>query len=277
MITKELVIKSIDYIMQHLDEEISIEDVADYCHLSKYYFSRVFKAETGESIYAFIKRLKMEQSAFRLKVEKDKSITDVGYDYGYSPSNYSSAFKKHNNISPAEFRKGKYTECVPNPFYQDKLARFQSFEEYDKQISIQELDDLVVIYERHIGNYIELGKNWRDFIEKYKDYLKEDTLLIERSYADPSVTSIDQCLYDICMTVDKNYSFDNVTTIQGGKYAVYRFDGLVQDIFAVFQGLFNVWLADSGYEMDERYGLDIYRTINWKNMQVVMDLCIPIK
>lgn len=277
MITNELVIQSIDYIMQHLDEEISIEDVANYCHLSKYYFSRVFKAETGESIYAFIKRLKMEQSTFRLKVEKDKSITDIGYDYGYSPSNYSSVFKKHNNISPSEFRKGKYTECVPNPFYQDKLASFKSFEEYDKQISIQELDDFVVIYERHIGNYIELGKNWRDFIERYKDYLKEDTLLIERSYADPSVASIDQCVYDICMTVDKNCSFDNVTTIQGGKFAVYRFNGLVQDIFAAFQGLFNVWLVNSDYEMDERYGLDIYRAINWENMQVVMDLCIPIR
>ncbi|OBR93307.1 transposon Tn10 TetD protein [Clostridium ragsdalei P11] len=276
MISNELVIKSIDYIMQHLDEEISIEDVANYCHLSKYYFSRIFKAETGESIYAFIKRLKMEQSAFRLKVEKDKLITDIGYDYGYSPSNYSSVFKKHNNISPAEFRKGKYTECVPNPFCEDKVARFQSFEEYDKQVIIQELDDFVVICERHIGNYIELGKNWLDFIEKYKDQLKEDTLLIERSYADPSVTRIDQCLYDICMTVDKDCSFHNVTTIRGGKFAIYRFDGLVQDIFTTFQGLFNVWLANSGYKMDERYGLDIYHSINWKNMCVVMDLCIPI-
>ncbi|AKN30226.1 AraC family transcriptional regulator [Clostridium carboxidivorans P7] len=277
MITNKLVNQSIDYIMRHLDEEISIEDVADYCHFSKYYFSRVFKKETGESIYAFIKRLKMEQSALNLKIEKDKSITDIGYDYGYSPSNYSSAFKKHHNISPAEFRKSKNTTCVPHPFYQDKLAKFQSFEEYDQRILIQELDDFVVIYERYIGNYIELGKNWYDFTEKYKDYFKEDTLLIERFYDDPSITSLDQCLYDICMTVDKNCSLDNVTTIQGGKFALCRFDGLIQDIFAAFQGVFNIWLPDSGYEMDERYGLDIYRAIDWESMHVVMDLCIPIK
>lgn len=277
MIKNELVIKAIDYIMQHLDSEISIGDVADYCHISKYYFCRVFKSETGESIYAFIKRLKVEQSAFRLKVEKGKSITHIGYDYGYSPSNYSSVFKKHNNISPAEFRKGKYEECVPNPFYKDNLSVFQSFDEYQKRVHIKEIDDFDVIFERHIGNYIELEKNWRIFIEKYRDYLKEDSLLIERSYADPAVASIDECIYDLCMTAGKNCSLNNITTIKGGKFAVYAFEGPVQDIFTAFQGLFNVWLAGSGYEMDERYGLNIYRSIDWEKMNVVMDLCIPIK
>lgn len=277
MITKKLVNESIDYIIRHLDEEISIEDVADYCQLSKYHFSRIFKEETGVSLYAFIKRLKMEQSALRLKLERDKSITDIGVDYGYSSSNYSSAFKKHHNISPAEFRKAMNTTCVPHPFYTDKVARFQSFEEYDQQIIIKELDNFVVIHERHIGNYIELGKNWCDFTEKYKDYSKEDTLLIERFYDDPSITSVEQCLYDICMTVDKNCSLDNVISIQGGKFAFYRFDGLMQDIFVAFQGVFNIWLADSGYEMDKRYGLNIYRDIDRQNMHVVMDLCIPIK
>ncbi len=277
MITKKLVNESIDYIIRHLDEEISIEDVADYCQLSKYHFSRIFKEETGVSLYAFIKRLKMEQSALRLKLERDKSITDIGVDYGYSSSNYSSAFKKHHNISPAELRKAMNTTCVPHPFYTDKVARFQSFEEYDQQIIIKELDNFVVIHERHIGNYIELGKNWCDFTEKYKDYSKEDTLLIERFYDDPSITSVEQCLYDICMTVDKNCSLDNVISIQGGKFAFYRFDGLMQDIFVAFQGVFNIWLADSGYEMDKRYGLNIYRDIDRQNMHVVMDLCIPIK
>lgn len=65
-----MVNKSIDYIIRHLDEEISIEDVADYCYLSKYHFSRIFKAETGVSLYAFIKRLKMEQSALRPSLKR---------------------------------------------------------------------------------------------------------------------------------------------------------------------------------------------------------------
>lgn len=283
MITNELINKSIDYIIQHIEEEISIQDVANYCHLSKYYFSRVFKKATGESVYAFIKRLKMEQSAIRLKTEKDKTITDIGLEYGYSSSNFSSAFSKHLDISPAEYRKSLNTTCVLHPFYQNKAAEFPTLEDYRQRTQIQELDDIVVIYERHIGNYMELEKKWRDFMEKYKDYIKEDTLMIERAYDDPSVTTnLEQCLYDICITVDKNcshekISHENVMKIPGGKFAVYRFDGYVQDIFTVFQGLFHIWLSQSGYVMRERYSLGIYRAMDRINTHVVMDLCIPVK
>lgn len=64
MITNEAVNHAIDYILQHTEEDVTLEDVADHCHFSKYYFSRLFKKQTGESIYAFIKRVRLEQSAF---------------------------------------------------------------------------------------------------------------------------------------------------------------------------------------------------------------------
>lgn len=277
MITNKLVNESIDYIMQHLDEEITIEDVANYCHFSKYYFSRVFKEETGESIYAFIKRLKMDQSALRLKIEKEKSITDIGVNYGYSSSNYSTVFKKHHSLSPAEFRKFVNTTQADHPFFTDQPTRYQSLEEYNRKISIQEMEDFFVLYERRIGNYLELGNNWCNFTERYQEYMTEDTLLIERSYDDPSITDLDQCLYDICMTVDKSCALENVTTIPGGKFAVYRYEGPVPELFFAFQGIFNIWLPNSRYEMDERYGLDIYRSVDRDNMYVVMDLCIPVQ
>ena len=114
---REIIDLIIDYLMQHFDEDLSVGDVADHFHFSKFHLCRAFKKETGESLYAFIKRLKMDQSAVDIKLEKNKPITDIGLDYGYTPNNYSNAFKKHHHISPTEFRKLTHASCMPNPFY----------------------------------------------------------------------------------------------------------------------------------------------------------------
>ena len=123
MITNEYINRAIDYILNHIDEEITVEDISNYCCFSRYYFSRIFKMETGESIYEFIKRVRMERSAFRLKVEKDRSITDIGSAYGYSSSNYSSAFKKHHNMPPYKFRRSIVHKSMMNPVFQKHTDR----------------------------------------------------------------------------------------------------------------------------------------------------------
>ncbi len=50
---------------------------------------------TEEALYQFIKRVRLERSAFKLKIEKDKSITEIGENIGYFSTNYETAFKKH--------------------------------------------------------------------------------------------------------------------------------------------------------------------------------------
>lgn len=277
MITSEIVNQAINYIMQHIGEEIRIEDVAKHCNFSKYHFSRIFKAETGESIYAFIKRLKLEQSAFRLKVERGKTITDIGFEYGYSPSNYSSVFKEYHNASPMEFRKKITQHSMMHPFYPNTVNDMESFEECNKKISIEYMEDLYVIYERRIGNYQNLGKNWAEFLEKYKEYLTEKTLLLESTFDDASITDVNNCLYDICMSVDKSCTLNNTNTIQGGKFAVYHFKGFPQQIYTAYQNMFNVWFPNSKYRIDKRYGFDCYREINCDTMDMVIDIYIPIE
>jgi AraC family transcriptional regulator len=277
MIKKELINQSIDYIIEHFGEIISVKDVADHFHFSEYYFSRSFKEVTGESVYGFIKRLKMDQSAVDIKLVKDKPITDIGLDYGYSSSNYSSAFKKHHHISPVEFRKSINVTAMQNPFYPQGLSGFGTFEEYAARVQIQVLEDVLVIYERSIGNYIQLKEKWFQFMDKYRDYFNENTLLLERFYDDPAITGLDSCIYDICMSADESCGLENITTIKGGKFAVYRFEGEIPNIFCSIQGIFSIWLPASGYIMDERYGMNIYRKIDRDNEYVVMDLCIPVK
>lgn len=263
--------------MQHIGEDISIEDVADYCYFSKYYFSRIFKEETGESIYAFIKRIKLEQSAFRLKVERGKTITDIGFDYGYSPSNYSSVFKQYHNVSPACFRRKIVQHSMVHPFYPGTVNHMESFEECAKKISIEIMEDQFVIYERRIGNYQNLKEDWAEFIEKYQEYLTEETLFLERTYDDASITNNDSCLYDICMSVAKDCPLENTYTIQGGKFAVYHFKGYPEQIYEAYQNLFNVWIPASNHRIDKRYGFDCYREIDCETLYMVLDIYIPIE
>lgn len=71
---------------------------------------------------------------------------------------------------------------------------------------------------------------------KYKEYIKEDTLFIERFFDDPTISSLHSCIYDICMTVDETYTQENKATIAGGKFVVYHYEGRIQDIFCSVQG-----------------------------------------
>ena len=273
---KTLVNQSIDFIMQHLDGHLSLDTVAERFHLSKYHFSRIFKEETGESVYAFIKRCKVDQSAIDMKLNPAKAITDIGLDYGYSASNYSSLFRKHHDTSPAMFRQSIPTDCMVVPFSPERVAHFKTAEEYAAQIEVQKMDDLFVLYQRFIGNYVDLEKNWYQFLDQYKAFLNEKAILVERFFHDPAITAPAQCICDICMTVEQNCSLSNVMWISGGQWIVYHFDGEIKDIFETLQGIFSVWLPKSGYSMARRYGLNRYHRIDRENHRVSMDLCIPV-
>lgn len=277
MITSEYINRAIDYILNHINENISVDDIASYCHFSRFYFSRMFKLETGESVYEFIMRVKMEQSAFRLKVEKDRSITDVSLDYGYSPSNYSSAFKQYHDISPTEFRRCILEKSFIHPFDHDISVDLETYEKVSEKVTIEHLSDITVIYERHKGNYLDLSEDWCKFQEKYSQLITEHTLFIERTYDDPSITNQDDCLYDLCMTVPEGYSSSSMYVITGGKFAVYHFKGSVEQIYIDYQNFLIVWFIQRKCEIDERYGFEIYREIDCNSMMMEIDFYIPIK
>ena len=184
-ITNETVSHAIDYISQHIGEELSVEDVAAHCHFSKYHFSRMFKEQTGESVYAFIKRLKLEQSAFRLKVERGRSVTDIGYAFGYSPSNYSWLFRQQYQTNPVNFRRNCYETTIRHPFFHNTASQMESFAECDKKITVQTLPDYRVLYDRRIGSYRYLSGQWHDFMEKYREYITDDTLFLNGRLTTP--------------------------------------------------------------------------------------------
>ena len=273
---KRLVDQSIDFILRHLDEPLSLDVLAEQAHLSKYHFSRIFKGETGESVYAFIKRCRVDQSAVDLKLDPARTVTEIGLDYGYSASNFSSVFRQHHAASPAGFRRSLPAGHMAVPFAPERVARFQTAEEYAARIEIRQMDELVLLYERLIGDYADLEERWYRFLEKHRAFLTERPLLVERFFHDPSITAPAHCICDLCMAVEPGCALENVLRIGGGRWAVYPFDGEIRDIFETLQGVFSVWLPQSGYRMTRRYGLNLYRRIDRDDHRVALDLCIPI-
>jgi AraC family transcriptional regulator len=274
---RELIDRSIDYILAHLNDGLTARSVAEHFHYSETYFNRGFKVATGKSLYEFIMRLKMDQSAVELKLQRDKRVTDVGLDYGYSSTNYSTAFTKHHSMSPSTFRESVRVDGMPSPFYPQGRRAFADFAEYDRQITVQELPERTVIYERVVGNYIDLRRRWPEFLAANRRYRKPDTRCIERFYDDPAVTDPSGCIYDLCMTVDGVNMPENTSVLAGGRYAVYPYEGRIEDIFCAVQGVFSVWLPRSGYVMAQRCALNVYREMDEGGDMVAFDLCIPVE
>lgn len=92
-----------DYIDEHLDEELSLERLADEFYVSKYHIAHIFKDNIGLSIHQYItkKRLRLCQEAIRANT----NITDVYHTYGFGDySSFYRAFKKEFGMSPKEYR-----------------------------------------------------------------------------------------------------------------------------------------------------------------------------
>lgn len=278
MITNEAVNRAIDYILRNTEEELSLDDVAKHCHFSKYYFSRLFKAQTGESVYAFMKRARLEKSAFRLKTERKRCITEIGIDCGYSASNYSTTFRQRYHMTPVSFRKNSYREGMEHPFFHRENWKVESFEECDSKITLRDIPDYWIIYERRFGSYEDLSRDWKEFLEKYGVYVTEDTKFVERTWDDPAVTAPEGCLYDIGMTVGEDCPFENKTFLPGARCIVYRFKGHMKYIYAAYQTIFLVWLPKTGYVIDNSKSVfDIYRSVDCDTMHMELDICLPIK
>ena len=92
-----------DYISEHVDEDITIEDLAKEVGFSTSYSRKIFQMHLGMTPAVYIRRLKLSKSALRLRDEKCQ-ILDVAYDMGYgSVDGYQRAFRREFGCNPKEY------------------------------------------------------------------------------------------------------------------------------------------------------------------------------
>ena len=101
------------YIINHIHEEISLSDLADEMYVSTSTLSRIFKKSTGMYFTDYVMRLRVRTSLGLLRTS-EQNLTQIAMNCGFSTSAaFNRSFKKVTGMMPSEYRK-KYQVSVEN-------------------------------------------------------------------------------------------------------------------------------------------------------------------
>lgn len=102
---------AISYIQENYSKQIAVADLADYCHCSESYISRIFKKRTGVNINVYINKVRVELAKNHLLLS-ERSITDIALSLGFNDPNYfSRVFSSLAGMPPSEFRRRFQSEA----------------------------------------------------------------------------------------------------------------------------------------------------------------------
>ena len=103
---KDLMIVSITkYLQNHLQEDVSLNVLAQEFHLNAQYISQLFKSEIGVGFLTYLTNIRIEH-AKKLLLSTDDAISDISDQCGYNDYRvFTKVFKKKEGITPSQFRR----------------------------------------------------------------------------------------------------------------------------------------------------------------------------
>lgn len=221
------------YIERHLDEELTLEEIARVAHFSPYHFHRVFQAHYGVGLARYIRRRRMQRAMSLLRGGRE--VTAVAMESGYdTPSAFSKAFRKMFGISPIQFQL-KELEMKPDQIVQRK--------------------SIDVIYVRKLGDYqTTADKAWRvlmDYAKKH-DLFGPEAAYYAIAHDSPREVAVEELRYDACMATAKKAPIEGEIKrqiIPGGTFAEFTHKGEYDRLGETFTAIYGGWYPKSGVEL----------------------------
>ncbi len=229
-------LRILDHIHRHLDEELTLEVLAGVACFSPYHFHYIFRGIVGEGLGEYLRRLRLERAWHRL-VHGVKPVSEVARDAGYgSHEAFDRAFKAHFGLTPTEARRaGEVSAMLPPPdgrLPEALAARLQRIlqpagDGADLGVEIRRIEPMRAAAMRQVGPYSEIGA----LFEKLMGWAGRNRMLgpgarvLGLCHDDPEMTPPERCRYDACLGLDPDHSVPagegvDEILIQGGEYAV---------------------------------------------------------
>ena len=102
------VLEAMDYVEQHLQQPMKVEQIAEAIGKAPAYLSTLFKKETGEAVSAFIRRKRIESAKLLLQYTDYTCLEIAEYLCFSSESHFSRIFHDQTGETPRGYRKEHY-------------------------------------------------------------------------------------------------------------------------------------------------------------------------
>jgi AraC family transcriptional regulator len=224
----------LDYIGQHLDEDLSLTRLSGIGCFSPFHFHRIFIGATGETLNTHVRRVRLERAALLMKTSPRKRITDVALEAGFAgTAEFSRAFRNHFGRTASSWDRR-------SPLEKSKICKapemlsFYSLEELESwkaaakvPVRSSSLSAFRYVYIRVLAPY---GNN--RLVDAYHALIAwlaergtdvRDVVFIGMSLDDPSITPSENCRYDMGVAFPKqpgrNDMFGEIIHSRGRKPA----------------------------------------------------------
>ena len=268
----------VEYINNHLGEDIDLNKLAEISGFSRWHFHRIFAEFLGEPVGTFIVRMRVETAA-RLLRYTEIPVKEIAYKVGYDvPSSLSKVFRQFYGISPNEYRNNKdYVIMEPNRIMPDM----------ELKVEVKDLPGKQVAYIRLNGGYKEIDYlgTWMRLLQfakeqniqplsfspicLYHDDPKDREEYIRKAIEkgkyvisdSPAVLSPDKLRTDICMEVAPSVCPKGeigTKKVLEGRFMVALYKGTYQQLGAVYDTLYGKYLPEMGLSLREVPSGEIY-------------------
>lgn len=265
----EIISFVLDYIENHLAEEITLDELSSASGYSKYHMHRMFTALTGLTVHNYIKRRRLTEAA-KMLLFSDCAVLDIALDFGYeSQQAFTLAFKALYKKTPHAFRKKHEFYPIQLKFNLDgDLSKLRGDRIMD--ISIVESGPIhlvgYMVNTRH--GFLVIPRLWSklhkaknsipsrtcmDYLVGLNDYSKsftyEKTQPAFNYYAAVEVSAPEQ-------SPPKMSSL----TLPEGKYAVFTYRGKTRDsLQPVIEYIYKEWFPQSNCQLNDHAKIDFVR------------------
>lgn len=297
----------LDYIDLHLEDPLTLEELAGVACFSPFHFHRIFHSVTGERLFQYIQRIRLEKAAFLLRSHTRRSVTDIALSCGFTnPAAFSRAFRRTFSLSPSRWRQEKSSAdsnigtAQSNPG--QATSPWKSYTEFRKGeqiwtmtqgnvrriVTVSAVPDLELIYMRYTGPYKGDGalfqRLWSRLYtwSEQKGIIGKESRFLALYHDDPDLTDEQLLRVTLAVSTETDQQSEGVfgrMTLQGGLMAQARFRLNSREYQEAWDWVYRQWLPQSGYLPDDRPAYELFPGDEEKSgdARYPVVICVPVQ